>query len=134
MTAVECGFLDALTLLTAVVVEQTEGVATKEDDGNEVAGREEGHKEIDDVPDEFETGNSSKDDHHASRTNAINGHYRRIRCDKTDIRLTVIVVADDAGEGEEEDGNGHKNRPCGTNLRLQCRLREGNAIQLRHAV
>ena len=134
MTAVECGFLDALTLLTAVVVKQTESVATKEDDGNEVTGREEGHEEIDDVPDEFETGNSSKDDHHASRKDAINGHYRRIRCDKTDIRLTVIVVAEDAGEGEEEDGNGHKHRPCGTNLRLQSRLREGNTIQLRHAV
>ena len=121
MTAVECGFLDALTLLTAVVVKQTESVATKEDDGNEVTGREEGHEEIDDVPDEFETGNSSKDDHHASRTNAINGHYRRIRCDKSDVRLTVIVVADDAGESEEEDGNGYEHRSGSSHLRLQRR-------------
>ena len=96
MTAVEGGFLDALTLLTAVVVKQTESVATKEDDSNEVAGREESHEEVDDVPDEFETGNGTKDDHHASRTDAINSHDCRIWRYKTDIRLTIIVVADDA--------------------------------------
>ena len=64
MTAVEGGFLDALTLLTAVVVKQTESVATKEDDGNEVTGREEGHEEINDVPYQLEAGQGSEDDHY----------------------------------------------------------------------
>ena len=40
-------FLNALALLLTVVIEQTEGIAPQNDNGNEVAGGEERHEEID---------------------------------------------------------------------------------------
>ena len=59
-------FLNTLTFLTAIVVEQTESIASQQHDGDEVAGRQEGHEEVDDVPDELEAGECAKDDNHAS--------------------------------------------------------------------
>ena len=40
----EDGFLDALALLAAIVVEQTEGIAAQQDNGYKVTGREESHE------------------------------------------------------------------------------------------
>ena len=50
LAAMEGGLLDASALLAAVVVEQTEGVFAQNQDGNKVAGGEEGHEEVDNVP------------------------------------------------------------------------------------
>ena len=65
LTAMEDGFFYALSLLLAVVVEQSEGIAAQKDDGNEVAGREEGHEEVDDVPYQFKAGQCTEDHHQA---------------------------------------------------------------------
>ena len=65
LTAVEDRFLDTLLFLTSIVIEQPEGIATQEHDSREVAGRKEGHKEINDVPHQLETGHRTKDNHHS---------------------------------------------------------------------
>ena len=69
----EDGFFYALTLLIAVVVKQTESVTSQQDNGYQVAGCEEGHEEIDDVPYQFETGECAEDDHDACRADTIEG-------------------------------------------------------------
>ena len=74
LAAVEHGFFDALALLLAVVVEQAEGVATQEDDGHEVAGGEEGHEEIDDVPHHFEAGQRTEHYHDTAGKDTVDGH------------------------------------------------------------
>ena len=95
LTAVERRFLDAATLLLSVVVQQTEGIFAKNDDGYEVARCEECHEEIDDVPHQFEAGHSPENHHHTARENAIDSHYRRVGGDETNVGLAVIVVAND---------------------------------------
>ena len=56
----ENGFFYAPTLLLTIVVEQAEGISAQQHDGYKVASCEECHKEINDVPHQFETGHSSK--------------------------------------------------------------------------
>ena len=53
-------FLDALLLLFPIIVKQAEGKAAQQHDGNEVTSCQEGHEEVDDVPDEFETGQGTE--------------------------------------------------------------------------
>ena len=55
--------LDAIALLLAVVVEQTEGIAPQKRNGYKVASCKECHKEIDEIPHEFKTGYGTEDDH-----------------------------------------------------------------------
>lgn len=62
----EYRFFDALSLLLTVVVEQTEGVLAEQNDGNEVAGSEEGHNQVGDVPNELEAGQGAKYHHEAA--------------------------------------------------------------------
>ena len=66
LTAVEHRFLDAASLLTAIVIEEAEHVAAEQNNGHEVAKRQEGHEEIDDVPYQFETGQGTEDHHHTT--------------------------------------------------------------------
>ena len=63
LVTVELRVADALTLLPAVVVEQTEGILTESDDGYEVAGCEQGHTDVDHVPRHIE-GDKGTDHHH----------------------------------------------------------------------
>ena len=116
---------DAVALLCPVVVEQSEGIASEEGDGDEVAGCEEGHEEVDDVPNELEAGHGTEHHHQACRAEAVNGHHRLVVRNEADVSLTVVVVADDARESEEEDGDGDEHGSDGAHLRLQSRLREG---------
>ena len=108
----EDGFFYALALLLAVVVKQPKGIAAQQDNSHQVAGREESHEEIDDVPHQFETGQRSEYDHEACRADAINGHDGRVGGDEADVRLTVIVIADNAGKGEKENSNGYEDGTC----------------------
>ena len=62
----ERGFLDTLSLLKAVVVEQAEGIATQESDGRQVSSRQKSHEEVNDVPHQFETGQCPKYHHHST--------------------------------------------------------------------
>ena len=91
----EYRLFNTLALLVAIVVEQAEGIASQEHDGYEVAGREEGHEEVNDIPYQFETGQSTEYDHHACREQTVCCHHFRVRGDETDIGFTVIVVAND---------------------------------------
>lgn len=120
----EDGFLDALALLTAIVVEKTEGIAAQQDNGYKVAGREKGHEQVDDVPHQLETGKRSEDDHQSTRAKAIECHYKGVGRNETDVGFAIIVIADNAGKRKEEDGNGHKYGTSASNLRLKGRLRE----------
>ena len=73
LVAVESGFFDAVAFLVAVVVEESESVLAQGDDSDEVAGREECHKEVSQIPYEFEAGECAKEDHHSGRENAVEG-------------------------------------------------------------
>ena len=119
LAAVEHRLLDATTLLLAVIVKQAEGVFAKHHNGYQVAGRKEGHKEVDDVPYQLEAGHGTKHHHDATGEEAVDGQHRGIGRDEADIGCAVIVVADDAGEGKEENGYGDEHRTGGTDLRLQ---------------
>ena len=130
----ECRLLDALPLLSPIVVEQSEGITAQEYDGRQVAGRQEGHEEVDNVPNQFETGHSAEYHHHPCRADAVDGHHRRVGSNEADISLAIIIIADDAGEGEEEDGYGHEHGPDGAHLSLKGRLREGDAVEFWHIV
>ena len=104
----ENGFFYALTLLCSIVVKQAECISAQQHDGDKVASREECHKEIYDIPHQLETGHGTKHHHHTCRTNAIGGHHLIVLSDKADVSLAIVVVADDAGEGKQEDGDGDK--------------------------
>ena len=95
LTAMEDWLLDAVAFLLAIVIEQTEGIAAKEDDSHKVAGRKEGHEEINDVPHQFKAGEGTEYHHQSCRCNAIGRHHFRIWCDEPDVSLTVVIVADD---------------------------------------
>ena len=97
-------FLNALALLLTVVIEQTEGIAPQNDNGNQVAGGEERHEEIDQVPYQVKARNSSEQHHDTTGKDAIDGHHHRLFCDEAHIRLAIIVVAYNGGVGKDEDG------------------------------
>ena len=118
LTAVEGGLADAAALLAAVVVEQTEGVASQEDDSHKVAGRKQSHAEVAETPYELERRKGAKEHHEASGTDAIEGYHPCVVGNEPDVGLAVIVVADDAGEGEQENGDGHEDGTGGTDLGL----------------
>ena len=124
----EDGFFNTLTLLLTIVVQQAEGITSQDHDGDEVAGREECHEEIDDVPDKFKAGYGTKDDHDTCRADAVDGHYRIVRRDEADVGLAIIIVADDAGECKEQNGYSNKDWSCCTHLRLQGCLCEGDTV------
>jgi len=63
LTAVEGRFLNASTLLLAIVVEQTESISTQDDNGNQVASGEECHEEIDQIPYQVKARNGSEQHH-----------------------------------------------------------------------
>ena len=96
LTAMEARFLDALALLLAIVVQQAEGIFAQQDDGYEVAGGEESHEEVDDVPHQLEAGHSTEHHHHTCLEDAVDGHHFLAGRDEADVCLAVIVVANDA--------------------------------------
>lgn len=128
--AMEGGRGDAPALLLTVVVEEAESVFAQEDDGDEVAGGEEGHAEVDDAPDGVEGDEGSEHDHHAAGEEAIEGEGTAAAGHETDIGLAVVVVADDAGIGEKENGHGDEGAAPGAYLALQGDLREDDAVEL----
>ena len=67
----EDGFFDALSFLLAIVIQQSECITSQDDNGDEVASREERHEEVDDVPDKFKAGYGTKDDHQTCRRYSI---------------------------------------------------------------
>ena len=134
LTAMENGFFYALTLLCAIVVKQAECISAQQHDGDKVASREECHKEIYDIPHQLETGHGTKHHHHTCRTNAIGGHHLIVLSDKADVSLAIVVVADDAGEGKQEDGDGDKHWSNRAHLALQCTLSEGDTIEFGHLI
>ena len=105
--AVEDGILDALTLLAAIIIAQTENIAAEGDDGDKVASCEQRHAKVAKTPDHFECGQGTKHDEDTSREDAENVDHRFILREETDIGLTIIIIADDAAKGEEQDG--HRN-------------------------
>ena len=131
LAAVEGGRGDALALLLPIVVEEAEGILAQEEYGNEVAGGEEGHAEVDDTPYRVEGDESTEDDHHAAGAEAVEGEDAGATRHESDISLAIIVVADNAGIGEEEDGHGDKDAAPRTDLALEGNLCEDDAVQLR---
>lgn len=122
LTAMEGRMLDALTTLRAVVVKQTEGVLAQEEDGHEVAGREQGHEEVDEAPGSIEGHHGTNHHEDTSRHQTVDGHRRAALRHKPHVGLTVIVVADDRREGKEEDGDDNEGGTPGAYLRLEGRL------------
>ena len=110
--AVEDGLLDAVAFLCAVVVEQPEHILAQGDDGDEVAGGEDGHAEVTEVPYHIEADHGAKYHHHPSGTNAVDGDDGVVGGHETDVRLTVIIIADDRREGEEQDGEENGKDVC----------------------
>lgn len=95
-------------LLLTVVFQQAESVSAQQNDGNEIAHREECHTEIAYHPDKVEAHQRTEHDHHTGRGYAIGGHDGIAFREETDVCLAIIVVADDAGEGKEEDCDSYK--------------------------
>ena len=130
----EGGVLDAAALLATVVIEQAEDVLAEADDGYEVAGGEEGHEEVAQIPDELQRGEGAEHHQHTAREQAVDDEGCAVGGDEADIGLTIIIIADDTGEGEEKDGNGDESGSPRPNLGLQGGLRQGDAIELRNIV
>ena len=100
----------SLSLLTSVVIEQVKGIFAKSNDCHEVAGSKQSHTEVNHIPSHLKGYESTYHYHHAAREETVDGHHAAALCHEADVRLTVIVVGDNAGEGKEENGNGNKGR------------------------
>ena len=116
-------------LLGAIVVEQAEGVFAQPYDGVEVAGREQGHAQVAQAPDQIEAGQGAENDHAAAGEQAVEGHHPFAPGQEADVGLAIIIVSDDARVGEQQDGGGHEDGAEATHFRLERRLRQGDAVQ-----
>ena len=119
----------AATLLAAVVIEQAERVVTEGDYRDEIAGGEECHEEVAETPNKIKRSESSEYDEDSAREQPVDGHHTAVVGEETDIGLAIVVIADNAGESEEEDGNRHEERSCLANLALQGSLRQCDAVE-----
>ena len=104
----ELGILDAATFLGTVVVKQLEDMLAQENQGNEVAQGQQGHEQVTQVPDELKTGHRAKEDEHAAREYAEHLNCPFFVGQETNVGLTIIVIADDAAEGKQDNRDGHK--------------------------
>ena len=105
-------FFDAFPLLVSIVIEQPEHIFAKAYNCHKVAGRNQGHTQITQVPDYFKTGQCSKHNHHTAREDTVDGKNGIAGGHKTDIRLSIVLVSDNRRKGKEEDGRSDENRPC----------------------
>ena len=116
-------------------MQQEEGLLAQQGDSDQVADRHQSHGDIRQTPDQIEAGQGAKE-HHAPHQQAIDQEHRWAGGDETDVCLALIVVADDATEGEQQDGHRHEDTTCAAHLGAQRLLRQLHAVQTaiqRHA-
>ena len=124
----EHGVHDTLSLLGAVVFQQAEGILAQQHDGNEVADGHEAHGDIGKAPREVEAHDGATHDH-AAHEHTVEPQEEGAAADEADVGLTVVVVADDAAEGKEQDGNGHEHGAEAAHLLSKSGLGELYAIE-----
>ena len=101
------GGVDASLFLGNVVAQQPECLAREEYDGNEIANGHQSHGDIGKTPCKVEAHHGTTH-HHTTYEHAIEPQVDGAAADEADVGLAIIVVADDATEGKEQNGNGYK--------------------------
>lgn len=111
----------------AVVFQQAEGVFAEQDDGDEVADGHEAHEEVCQVPDEVEAGDGAEEDHEGDEE-TVGDERPGLGGEVLDVGFAVVVVAQDAAVGKEEDGDGDGDVAAGANLLAECHLGDFDAV------
>ena len=124
----EDGIAHAAAFLRQVVPEQQHRLTAQQHDGHEVAEGHQRHRDVREAPCQIER-RCGPEHHHRPDKQPVERQYAAPRSDETDVRLAVIIVADDRREGEEEDRHGDEDPARGSDLRDKGRLRELNAVE-----
>ena len=122
------GVFDAAAPLAHVVGQQQERLAPEKDDRHEVDEGHEGHRDVGQAPGQVERGERPKQ-HHRTDQHPVKGQHPGAAGDEPDIGLAVVVIPDNAAEGEEEDRHGDEDAARRADFADQCRLRKPYARQ-----
>ena len=93
--------VEAAAALSAVVVEQTDGIFAEHDDGCEVAEGHERHGDVGESPHEIERHDRSGIDD-ASDEQTVDIYQGVVVTDEADVGLSVVIVGYYACEGKEK--------------------------------
>ena len=100
---IEAGFFRSVAALFLEVLQEAEGVAAQEADGDEVDDGHECHCEINDAPRLLQSHETThEDDDTTQAAEQVDGPF--LVADVAHIRLAIEVVGDDGAVGKEEDG------------------------------
>ena len=104
-------------------------MSAEQGDGDEVADGHEPHEEVCHVPDGAEAGNGAVE-YHGYDDDAVGGEYPGLFAEVLDVGFAVVVVAQHAAEGKEEDGSGNDDAAPVTDVLADGCLGELDAVHL----
>ena len=105
-------------MLTVVILEDTEGQRRQQQDGDQVDQGHRAHRQISEVPDVLQAGDSTEHDHaeHGEAVDHDDGLGVLLAGDVLDVGLAIGVVRDQRGEGEQQNGDRHEAATPATDL------------------
>lgn len=113
--------------MLAIIFQQFESVFPQQADGDKVAEGHQPHGDVGKAPGEVEGGERPEHDH-AAHQQAVNIQYPFPAGEVVYVGFAVVVVSDDAAEGEEEEGDCHKDAACRAYLIGQRALGQLHAV------
>lgn len=123
----EGGVGNPLALLRAIVFQQAEGVFAQQDDGDEVADGHHPHEEVGQVPHCAQAGYGAEENH-GCHDDSVDGERPGFLAEVLHVGFAIVVVAQHAAVGKEEDGYGYCNVAPGANLLAEGKLGQFDAI------
>ena len=130
----ESRLLYSVAFLSPIVIEQPEHIFSERDNSYEIASCQKRHAEVTQIPNKLKACQSPNHHEDSARKDAICREHHGVGGHEADVGLTIIVIANNRGKGEEGDGHRDEHRPIGANFLSQCRLSERDAIQPRHII